>query len=258
MLTEIQRQKIIGIVNYSLDVAEEHWNNGGPQLITKSSILLDHASDARFEVEPSKIPGHALVQEDKTIIDEFIAFVADMRGSSTHLSCAISEKISKVTGLQRVYFETSALLPAIAQTVKYEEGSVTEYLGDGILALYQVDPKDRSRAIYAAHRAAKNAISDTRDLVNFALNKRYSLPPLDIGVGLAISKSLVTLVGLDGEKHPKAIGECIYRATKLSGGKNQVLIDEFIKMHWPSAKGGKISFMLKKSKGFDGYLAHSE
>lgn len=254
MLTSQQKQEIIGIINQSLNRAEDHWKNGGAQLKMENANIFDMVTEARNEVEPSKIPGHALVQEDKTIIDEFIAFVADMRESSHHLLCEISTKTSKASGLERVYYETSALLPAIAKTVKYEEGNVTEYLGDGVLALFKVDPSNRTPAIYAAHRAAKNTISEIRDLVNSELGKRYNLPPLNLGVGLAFSKSLVTLVGLEGEKQPKAIGECIYRATKLSGGKNQVIVDEKLHSIWPTQKGGTLTFRKTQIKKVDGHI----
>ncbi len=64
------------------------------------------------------------------------------------------------------------------------------------------DSNDKSEAIYAAHRAAKNAINDIRDIVNEMLHERYRLPKIDLGVGLSLSQTLVTLVGLPGEKQP--------------------------------------------------------
>ena len=204
--------------------------------------------------EPSKIPGHEIVRDGETVIDEFVAFVADMRDSSKHLMCAISPKNADVSGLQRVYYETSALLPALAYAVSKEEGSVTEYLGDGILALFRIDNNSREQAIYASHRAAKNAIGDVRDLVNEALYERYRLPAVDIGVGLAVSKTIVTLVGLAPDKQPKAFGECVFRATKLSDGKNEVICDENMKAIWPSSKGGTLRFSRKSVKNIDGYL----
>lgn len=206
------------------------------------------------ESAPSRIPGHEKVQDDETVIDEFIALVADMRDSSKHLNSAISEKTAKVSQLQRVYYETSALLPALALTIKFKNGNVTEYLGDGVLALFQVDQADKSKAIYAAHGAAVNCIGQTRALVNAELDKRYSLPPLDLGVGLAMSKTIVTLVGLPGEKHPKAFGECVFRATKLSSGKNEIYVDAKVRGAWPTAKDGKLRFLERSKREVPGYL----
>lgn len=253
MLTEVEEKQIKIVINDSLDNAERHWKNGGYQLSESRKFGVESINKA-MDSEPSKIPGHSTVQDDVTVIDEFIAYVADMRDSSKHLMCEISSKKAKVSGLQRVFYETSALLPALALTISFKEGSVTEYLGDGVLALFKVDPHDKSKTIYAAHAAAQNAVGSTRDIVNEILNERYRLPSIDLGVGLAMSKSLVTLVGLKGEKHPKAFGECVFRATKLSVGRNQVITDKIVRSSWPSAKGGVLTFRQKRVNDVDGYL----
>lgn len=254
MLKADQETLVRNTVNESLDRAEYHWKNGGYKLAANRSFAEDALSKKFEDHEPSKIPGHELVQDEETVIDEFIAFVADMRESSNHLMCEISKKKADVTGLQRVYYETSALLPALGLAVKFEEGNVTEYLGDGLLALFKVDSNDRSEAIYAAHRAAESSIKEIRNIVNDILEERYRLPKIDLGVGLSLSQTLVTLVGLPREKHPKAFGECVFRATKLSGGKNEIISDKNLKAAWPSIKGGTLAFKPKKVKGEDGYL----
>ena len=256
MLTEEQEKLIRIIIHESLDKAEKHWDNGGYQLAENRQSGIENFNKS-MDYEPSKIPGHSIVQDEETVIDQFIAFVADMRDSTQHLMCEISSKRARVSGLQRVYYETSALLPAIAKTVKFESGNVTEYLGDGVLALFKVDQNDPSTAIYSAHDAARNAIGDTRNIVNEILYERYLLPNIDLGVGLAYSKTLVTLVGLGGEKHPKAFGECIFRATKLSGGKNEIYTDIHIKGMWPTSKSGRITFRSKKLSNVEGYLIGS-
>ncbi|MEZ8141907.1 hypothetical protein [Enterovibrio sp. FF113] len=255
MLTVSEKNELRTIINASLDRAEKEWREGGHLLKAIRSISNESMCESVMDsAEPSKIPGHELVRDGETVIDEFVAFVADMRGSSQHLMCAISPKHADVSGLQRVYYETSALLPALAYAVCNEEGSVTEYLGDGILALFRIDADAREQAIYASHRAAKNAIGDVRDLVNKALSERYRLPPVDIGVGLAVSKTLITLVGLAPNKQPKAFGECVFRATKLSDGNNEVICDENMKAIWPSSKGGTLRFSRKNVKNIDGYV----
>lgn len=253
MLTSHEKVDITAVINSSLDRAEKHWAKGGSKLVSDSIISMNE-SMFKAESQPSKIPGHETVQDEETVVDEFIALVADMRESSKHLMCAISKKSAQVTGLERVYYETSALLPAMAKTINFKSGSVTEYLGDGVLALYRVDPKDKSESIYSAHRSAKNIIGDTRTIINNILKERYSLPEINIGVGLALSKTLVTLVGLDGEKHPKAIGECVFRATKLSSGINQIYSDDNLKNNWPSSKSGTISFREKTLNSVKGFL----
>jgi len=255
MLSEKQKIQIRIIVVEALNKAEKQWKEGGYQLAeaTQSATFRESVLN-KSEAEPSKIPGHPIVQDTVTVIDEFIALVADMRDSSLHLLCAISGKRAKVTGLQRVFYETSALLPAIAQTIKYKDGNVTEYLGDGVLALFKVDSSNKSEAIYASYNAAKNIVDEIRGIVNDELYKRYSLPAIDLGVGLSLSKTLVSLVGLEGEKHPKAFGECVYRATKLSNGLNVVITDEFLRKMWPSSDGGTLQFKEKLMKSVKGFI----
>ncbi|WP_419239314.1 hypothetical protein [Photobacterium leiognathi] len=255
MLNVSEKNELRQIISSSLDRAEKQWQEGGHLLKASHPITSDSMNESVTNAaEPSKIPGHDIVRDGETVIDEFVAFVADMRDSSKHLICAISPKHADVSGLQRVYYETSALLPALAYAVSKEKGSVTEYLGDGILALFRIDADSRDQAIYASHRAAKNAIGDVRDLVNEALFERYRLPTVDIGVGLACSKTLVTLVGLAPDKQPKAFGECVFRATKLSTGKNEVICDEKLKAIWPSSKGGMLRFSRKNLTNINGYI----
>jgi len=257
MLTAEQDKILRETINDSLNSAEKHWLNGGHMLTENRLVAVESLSKSVMDAEPSKIPGHELVQDGETVIDEFIAFVADMRDSSKHLMCAISEKRAKVSGLQRVFYETSALLPSLALAIKFENGSVTEYLGDGVLALFRVDPDNKSDSIYAAHRAAKNSINEVRNVVNEILYERYSLPEIDLGVGLSLSQTLVTLVGLPTEKHPKAFGECVFKATKLSSGRNEVITDTKLRAAWPSEKGGTLKFKPKRMKDVDGYLISS-
>jgi hypothetical protein len=254
VLNDVERNLIQGIIDESLKKAEEHWENGGHKLAVNDSRSFAEDMVTKSESEPSKIPGHSIVQEDETVIAEFIALVADMRDSSKHLLNAISKRVTDISELQRVYYETSALLPALAQTIKFEGGCVTEYLGDGVLALFKVDENDKTKMMYAAHHAAKNIVKDTRALVNNALKERYNLPPVDLGVGLAMSQTLVTLVGLEGEKQPTAFGRCVFKATKLSGGRNEVVADEYLNKSWPTSKGGKLRFTGTKVRGENGFL----
>lgn len=256
MLTKEQKDEITEVVHENLDKVERVWDEVGSQLVYMcESIAMD---EREFETVNSIIPGHSFVNEGRPTVDTYIALVADMRDSSKHLLHKISERTTDVNQLQRVYFETSALLPALAQTIKYENGVVTEYLGDGVLSLFLIedseDEESRAKVIYAAHRAAKNCLEDSRNIVNEALFDRYNLPPLNMGIGLSMSEALVTLVGLKKEKQAKVIGECVYRATKLSSGTNEIIVDDSIKNAWPQKKGGTLRFVHTSKRTVDGYI----
>jgi len=251
VLTYKQKEEIRKIINDSLDNAEKHWTNGGDLL--KESSIEDSIGRVGMDSEASRIPGHTKVQDEKTVIDEFIALVMDMRDSSEHLRQEIGSPAT-VSRLERVYYETSALLPAVEQTIKYSEGSVTEYLGDGVLALFNVNKDDKQETIRKVYRVSRDIMDDTLGIINNILKERYALPALEIGIGLSISKALITLVGLSGEKHPKAFGSCVFYATKLSGGQNEIFTDKWLRDSWPSSHGGRLKFQAKKIKGVNGYL----
>ncbi|WP_374415882.1 hypothetical protein [Ectopseudomonas oleovorans] len=256
MFTSDEETRLRRIISLALDRAELHWANGGYQLVAKATFDSAEMVTESLESERSHIPGHPVIREDETIIDDFIAFVADMRKSTEHLLVEISKKNADVSTLQRVFYETSALLPALAYTVKLKDGSVTEYLGDGVLALFKVDEDNPGDAIYSAHDAARNAIGPMRDILNEILLKRYRLPEIDLGVGLAYSKAIVSLVGLPRERHPKVFGECVYRATKLSSGTNEICVDDKVRAIWPTSKNGLINFRKKIFKNFDGHIIY--
>lgn len=182
-----------------------------------------------------------------------------MRDSSKHLLCDLKQSAHypKVTMLKRVYFETSALLPALAYTINYYKGSVTEYLGDGVLALFKIDEHSQSETILEAYRCAKDCVNECREIVNDELFHRYRLPPLNIGVGLAYSKALVGLIGLEGHKHPKAFGECVFRASKISNQHNIICVDERLHNLWPKSESPfhGISFTPRYVNNINAFIA---
>ncbi|ELE2166626.1 hypothetical protein RC856_003334 [Vibrio fluvialis] len=243
-MDDVQKGILIDLVDSSLDRAEKIWSKEG-HMMESINVTVEGMDSLdivkRAELVPSYIPGSPIVSTDIDKVDTFVALVADMRDSTKHLMCRIATSRDNVTELKRVFYETSALLPALAQTIKFENGSVTEYLGDGILALFKLE--DDKKAIYDARRAAVNCLTVTRQIVNEAISKRYSLPGLDLGVGLATSQALVTTVGLSGEMHAKAFGKCIFNATKKSNGRNKIFVDKDLEAIWPTSKGG---FTFKK------------
>jgi len=221
------------VIHQALDQAEKVWKDHGKQLVEKGEkramAMLDHV--------PSYIPGHPIVREGEITVGPYIALVADMRKSSEHLLQARKEEPSQ---LERVYYETSGLLPGLAWMINDHKGSVTEYLGDGVLALF--DGSEQPECVYNAYNAAKGCITSVRDTLNSELDIRYGLPPIDLGVGLAYSKCAVHLVGLEGARHPKAIGQCVYYATKLSRGANEIWADLALEALWPKKKDGPLRF----------------
>jgi class 3 adenylate cyclase len=253
-LSASEREQVVALVEYSLDEAEKTWVDHGYVFESFSILARDDATIAKAEIVPSKIPDHPNVSSDFPTTGEFICLVADMRDSKGHLLNAISGVKDGVSQMKRIYFEMAALLPALEITIGFQSGGVTEYLGDGVLALFVVNPNEREAAVRSSYAASKNCVGDTRDIVNEALRARYNLPELCLGVGLAYSSAIIQLVGVPNNRHPKAIGPCVYYASKLSGGVNQIHVHENIKLIWPTSKGGTLMFTPKVLRGTDGFL----
>ena len=243
-----QQTSLFDLASRALDEAERVWKKVSDEML---SFSLTNESLVKKAAE-TQIPGYPIIEDGEPIVDEFICLIADMRGSTMHLLQDISKKIADVTQLQRVYYETSALLPSLAQVIAWEDGRVTEYLGDGVLGLFKATP-ETDKAVYAANRAAKNCIEAVRMVVNPLLKNRYHLPDLEIGVGMAYSKAVISLVGLDTYKQPKVFGECVFRASKLSKGKNIIIIDKKMHWVWPSSKDGTQRFFQRKCGDIEGF-----
>ena len=60
-----------------------------------------------------------------------------------------------------------------------------------------------------------------------------------------MSKAIVSLTGLSDNHHPKAFGECVFRAIKRSVGKNKICVDERMRKHWLSSSNSRVNFRKK-------------
>lgn len=231
-LNHEQKKSVLSAIESGLDRAEENWNKEGKKLvkIASDSIVMEAAS------VHSIIPGHPLVEDGKPNVADFISVMIDMRGSTKKLTSPTS---CGTYGFQRVYYETSALLPAIYVVSGFSDGVVTEYLGDGALVLHKFTSNEQARDVALS---ALDYIGDMRSLINCIINHRYSLPEIDIGVGVSLGPALVTLVGHERNVQAKAIGECVWEASKLSGGRNKMYISQSIRDIWPKSPSGKITF----------------
>ncbi len=232
-------------VNNALDRAELIWKK-----VERKLVMMSEGGLIRDGLErslPSDLPDHPMVNPIKPEVDDFIAFVLDIRNSSKHLNEAIG-KPAKATQLERVLYEVTAVNTIGCIIIEEKKGKITEFLGDGFLALYKVSNENKSN-VYNAHNAAKECMRVVKDVVNPILWERYNLPPLEIGIGLAYSKVIITVVGYGDNLHPKALGECVFRASKMSDGINEIHIDDRLKVFWPSTKEGTLRFSLLGGRG---------
>ncbi|MGU3313038.1 hypothetical protein [Acinetobacter sp. M5A5_2a] len=247
------RQKVMSACILSLDQAENEWEyTGASKKLIEKSMGMEDSSESLMVFDsavPSDIPGHELV--DKAQINEFIALVCDIRKSTQRLSTNLAD--AQVNGIQRVFYETSALLPSLEVVIDHFSGAVTEYLGDGILGFF---PYLNDDDLYNSYYASIGCMEMVRTIVNLELKKRYNLPALDIGIGMACGPAMVRKVA---KKHVKAFGRCVWTASKLSGGTNLILIDDGLRAKWPKSQNGAISFRNKQlMKEVEGYKLYPQ
>ena len=249
-----ESEKIRKTINSELDRAENIWNDVESEILEKSVRIFCSLNES---VEPSKIPGFPFVKSGEGKIGDFCAMVLDIRKSTEHLLQAISTE-KGVSQLERVLYETTAINTLGLLCVDKYEGAITEFLGDGFLALFETQ---ESKNVYRVRNCAEKCLKYTLDIVNPILKERYDLPDLRIGIGIAYSKAIVTLIGMENQYHPKAIGECVYRASKLSNGSDEILYDKSIKLFWPKTKDGVLRFkekLHKNTKDTKGYTIYKK
>jgi hypothetical protein len=229
------------IVIKELEKAESIWKDVKGDILEKANRTFSAMNE---NYTPSVIPGFPLLKNGEGKVGKFIAMVLDIRDSSNHLLQAISNNRG-VSQLERVFYETTAINTIGLIAVNKNSGTITEFLGDGFLAIFSAENKSD---VQKPKKAAEECLRVVKELINPLLKERYDLPALTIGIGLAYSKAIVTVIGFDKDLFPKAIGECVFRASKLSNGNNEILYDDAIKNFWPSSQGGTISFSERNHK----------
>jgi hypothetical protein len=247
------KESVVFSINEALDNAELTWKDVRHNFLNER---LEKAFSAMRDSQkiPSKIPGFPFVQEDEPKVADFIGLILDIRNSTKHLIEAISPKNAKASQLERVLYETTAINTAGSVIISNYNGGITEYLGDGFLALFKVTDEKDPKEVYNAYNSASFYLSTALIEINKILKERYSLPELTIGLGMAYSKAIVTIVGHDKNLHPKALGECVYRASKLADGVNEIFIDDRLKQLWPKSDNGVLKFRLRpKLHDFNSY-----
>jgi len=254
----MNKDKLRELVDRALSTADARWKTHGTRLLTLDSKTGGAGLGALPAFVPSYIPGHPVVETASPTVSPFIAWMLDLRDSTKHMTERIAS--ARATELHRIYLETTALLPATASIVADRGGSVTEFQGDGVLALFpfpedQRPSDERDQAVYAAFFAAEDALECVDTVINPALSTRYALPPIQVGIGLALSAALVTTVGLEAHQQPAAFGQCVWRASKLSKGRGTIEADTNLHMAWPKADDGPLRFLKRATNhGFDSYL----
>ena len=129
----------------------------------------------------------------------------------------------------------------VAKIVDDYNGTSTEFLGDGVLNLF--DTKDSNREIAMRNSMlASWEIMEVRELILNPFFANVGLPQINLGIGIDHGITIVTKFGYRNDTDLKAFGKCVYNASKLCKEVNQIVVSEHSKAVWPSGPGGNLLF----------------
>lgn len=236
----LKKNDLKEVIIDALDRAENCWSKTGHyfQLNEKRNF----AKTRNIINDSSSIPGFEKLKWEDFDKGSFIALFADMRDSSLRFTQALSgwhppEK--------RVLYETLGMLAMFDFVIDYYDGMVTEFLGDGCLALYHIpddsSEKEKQEIFHKAWKAANGIVGIGLETLNECFTE-IKLKEAKIGVGVACSRAVVVRVGTSSNQVPKIVGACVYKASKLSYGENEVIVDKSFDVGWPGSSGGTWSF----------------
>jgi len=183
--------------------------------------------------------------------DNFCVMFVDIRNSTER---------AKMLGADKTYLSYHSFYPALACIVEHYKGYVIDFMGDGIMAFFGGKHSGIAHSI-AAQNAGLCGI-DIQKAIEHVVNPMIQEDGIKYlfrcGVGIDHGDVVVTKIGNPKYYDVKAFGDCINRASKLSGGEGgTVQVSSKIKDLWPASKGGLIRF---RSIGGNenSYLLHKE
>jgi class 3 adenylate cyclase len=148
-----------------------------------------------------------------------------------------------------IFYAYSAV---VAKIVDSKGGSSTEFLGDGVLNLFDTD-NGRDNAFRNTISASRE-ILEARALVLNPIFQQLQLPMIDFGIGIDHGMTIVTRFGYKTDNDLKAFGNCVYNASRLSKGFNEIITSEQSRIAWPTSPTGTLQFYQTFLKdGFVGY-----
>jgi class 3 adenylate cyclase len=164
---------------------------------------------------------------------EFVAMMTDIRDST-----AIINGHNGTIEMFLIFYVYSGIVANIVDTYS---GTATEFLGDGVLSLFDVKDLSLEVALPKALGASRDILYAREHVLN-PLFAAVGLPTIELGVGIDYGITIVTRFGYKSDTDLKAFGRCAYNASKLSKGKNQVFVSQKAQSNWPKAEDGVLSF----------------
>ena len=164
---------------------------------------------------------------------EFVVMMTDIRDSTSI--------INGKDGLVDMFMVFYIYAGIVAKIVDLWEGTSTEFLGDGVLNLFDTKDGGREKALRQTIGASWD-IMDAREQILNPFFTQVGLPNINLGIGIDHGITIVTRFGYRGDTDLKAFGRCAYNAAKLSKGFNEIHATLTTQSVWPVNPGGKVQF----------------
>ncbi len=185
--------------------------------------------------EEAEVPGY----EDKKVKfgkfenREFVVMMTDIRDSTSI--------INSQNGLVKMFLIFYVYAGVVAKIVDKFGGTSTEFLGDGVLNLFDTKETGLKGALLNSMTSSLTII-EAKDTILNPLFIENDLPTINLGIGIDHGVTIVTRFGYRNDNDLKAFGKCAYNASKLCKGNNQILVSGESQLVWPTDINGTLGF----------------
>ena len=231
-MTQDKEKELFRLARRYFSVAASHVDNKNPNLneslrkaLTNLVPLNEEAEVPGFEDKPVKFGSF--------VNREFVVLMTDIRKST--------EIINEPGGLVNMFLIFYVYAGVVSNIVDSYNGTSTEFLGDGVINLFDTKEVGRDEALKKSILAAWD-IMDARERILNPLFAEMGLKQINYGIGIDHGITIVTKFGYKNDTDLKAFGRCVYNASKLSKGINEIYVSDESKKVWPTGPGGNLRF----------------
>lgn len=200
--------------------------------------------------EDAELPGYEKrnINFGKFENREFVVMMTDIRKST--------DIINSQNGLINMFIIFYIYAGIVAKIVDHHKGTSTEFLGDGVLNLFDTEEHGLKKSLEYSMVAALHILKARETILNpfFVAN---GLPTIDLGIGIDHGVTIVTKFGYKNDTDLKAFGRCAYNVSRLCKGVNQIFVSPNSQDIWPEGTDGKLVFgSLEVIEGKPAYSAY--
>jgi len=229
-MNSARQSELFTLADKYFKIASSHLNSGANlsdelRKAIKGTQINEEAEVPGFEERPMKF--------GKFVNRKFVILMTDIRKST--------DLINQEYGIINMFLIFYIYAGIVAKIVDTHKGTSTEFLGDGVLNLFDTENIGLDRALMNSMGAALE-IMDARHFILNPFFSQVGLPNINLGIGIDHGVTIVTKFGYRNDTDLKAFGRCVYNAAKYCKGYNTIYVSEDSKTNWPITPGGKLIF----------------